>query len=288
VSKVIKGIGKAIKGVVKGITKAVKKLWKPLLIAGALYFGGAWLMGSLGSAGSAGGFFSSLGSAAKTAWTSAWGAVTKGASWMVSKVVSFGRWATGSQVTGAAGDNLMVKGDVVFNTATGEAVGSVGSSGQILLDQAAGGGGGLSPTMQYGLASGAMRYLDRRAQEQADEESRERRQSYGRLYGDDSPVESYQPTYGRPQPTAAQNAAPVETPDVLTPVAQAPPTPVADVQPQGVPGAQVQPSPPIQSNQYFQVASPDPTSAAIPDLLLPVNAQQAQIPQQAPQPQYYG
>tara|TARA_R110000868_G_scaffold10694_1_gene51949 strand:+ start:801 stop:1571 length:771 start_codon:yes stop_codon:yes gene_type:complete len=81
-SKVVKGIGRAISGVVKGVVNVVKdvaksKLGKILITAAAVYFGGAALMGGA-SASAAGGSFlsgasaglSGAASGVSTAWSS--------------------------------------------------------------------------------------------------------------------------------------------------------------------------------------------------------------------------
>lgn len=93
-SKVVSGIGNAIQGVVKGAVSVVKSIGegvgkvvksiasspigKAILIAGAIYFGGAALAGGYGSAMGGGSFFSGMGagvssaaSSLSSAWTSA-------------------------------------------------------------------------------------------------------------------------------------------------------------------------------------------------------------------------
>lgn len=66
-SKVVKGIGRAVSKVVKGVTNIVKKvakskLGKVLLTAAAVYFGGAALMGGMQGAAAGQGFLGSISS----------------------------------------------------------------------------------------------------------------------------------------------------------------------------------------------------------------------------------
>ena len=81
-SKVVKGIGRAISGVVKGVTNVVKKvakskLGKILITAAAIYFGGAALQGAMQGASAGSGFLGSISSGLSgaaqgvaNAWTS--------------------------------------------------------------------------------------------------------------------------------------------------------------------------------------------------------------------------
>lgn len=78
-SKVVKGVGRAISKVVKGVTNVVKKvakskIGKVLIAAAAIYFGGAALMGAMGTSGAAaaGGLSGLSGAAANVgaAWSS--------------------------------------------------------------------------------------------------------------------------------------------------------------------------------------------------------------------------
>jgi hypothetical protein len=85
VSGVLKGVGDAVNGAVKGVGTLAKQIWdsdvgKAIIIAGAIYFGGAALAGGYGSAGVPGGsFFSGMGTGVSSAATSleaAWNATT--------------------------------------------------------------------------------------------------------------------------------------------------------------------------------------------------------------------
>lgn len=80
-SKVVKGIGRAVSKVVKGVANVVKKvakskLGKALLIAATIYFGGAALMGGMAAPAGTGisGFLSGAGQGVANAWTSLTGA----------------------------------------------------------------------------------------------------------------------------------------------------------------------------------------------------------------------
>jgi len=88
VSGVLKGVGDAVNGAVKGVGDIAKSIYespigRALIIAGAVYFGGAALAGGFGgaSAGGIGSFFSGMGagvSSAASSLSSAWGSVLAG------------------------------------------------------------------------------------------------------------------------------------------------------------------------------------------------------------------
>lgn len=109
-SKVVKGIGRAIGSVVKGVVKAVKKvasskLGKILLTAAAIYFGGAALAGGFGSSAAGGSFLSGMGSglsSAASGISSAWTAITTGQG-LGAAGSSLGSGFTGAYGAGAAG-----------------------------------------------------------------------------------------------------------------------------------------------------------------------------------------
>jgi hypothetical protein len=83
VSGVVKGVGDAVSGAVKGVGSLAKQIYdskigKAIIIAGAIYFGGAALAGGFGSSAAGGSFLSGMGagvSSAATSLTSAWGSV---------------------------------------------------------------------------------------------------------------------------------------------------------------------------------------------------------------------
>ena len=110
-SKVVRSVGRSIGGVVKGVTKAVKgvaksKLGKVILIAAAVYFGGAAMLGASGSSGvaAAQGLSGLKGAMANVgaAWSSlgtAGSAIASGEFGAAGKAISSG--FTGTAATGA-------------------------------------------------------------------------------------------------------------------------------------------------------------------------------------------
>lgn len=117
-SKVVKGIGRAVSSVVKGVVNVVKdvaksKLGKILITAAAIYFGGAALMGGA-SASAAGGSFLSGASAGLSGAAS--GVSTAWSSLMAGNVGAAGS-ALGSGFTGAgaAGAATVAPSGLVVN-----------------------------------------------------------------------------------------------------------------------------------------------------------------------------
>lgn len=143
-SKVVKGIGRAVSKVVKGVVNTVKKVAKSkfgkILIGAALvYFGGAALMGAMGSgaAGTAG--LSGLAGAAEgisAAWTSLGTAGSQLLAGNLGNAVSaLGSGIGGSAATVGANGAMLVNGGVVGSGLTAPAVGT--TTGTV-------GGGGLT------------------------------------------------------------------------------------------------------------------------------------------------
>ena len=107
-SKVVKGVGRAVSSVVKGVGNVVKKvasskLGKVLLIAATVYFGGAALMGAMGGAaagtgvaGTLSGALSGAASGIGSAWSGLTGALSAGS-------LSGAASSLGSGFTGAYG-----------------------------------------------------------------------------------------------------------------------------------------------------------------------------------------
>jgi hypothetical protein len=83
---VLKGVGSVVTSITKGLGNVVKSigssgLGKAILIAGAVYFGGAALAGGFGSSAAGGSFFSGMGagvSSAASSLSTAWGSVLQG------------------------------------------------------------------------------------------------------------------------------------------------------------------------------------------------------------------
>jgi hypothetical protein len=84
VKGVVKGVSKVVRGVVKGVSGVVKKiagssLGRVLLAAATIYFGGAAIMGAIGGAGAGSGFLGTIGGAIKGAGAgiaNAWSGLT--------------------------------------------------------------------------------------------------------------------------------------------------------------------------------------------------------------------
>lgn len=122
-SKVVKGIGRAISGVVKGVVNVVKdvaksKLGKILITAAAVYFGGAALSGAFGGATTAAGTVATglegATAAIGNAWTSLGTAATQAA----------------GAVTGAEGASFANAGNAL-STGFGGSAATMGSEGLI-------------------------------------------------------------------------------------------------------------------------------------------------------------
>lgn len=137
-SKAVKSVGRAVSKVVKGVTNAVKKVAKSklgrvLIAAAAIYFGGAALMGAMGTSGAAaaGGLSGLSGAAANI--SAAWSSLGTAGSALMS-------------------GNLSGAGSAVASGFTGTAAGA-GSA----LATSMGGAGGLSATAggTTGLTAGA-------------------------------------------------------------------------------------------------------------------------------------
>lgn len=126
-SKVVKGIGRAVGKVVDGVKKvASSKLGKVLITAAAVYFGGAALMGGIGGATSGAGFLSGASaglSSAASGISGAWGALT-GTGGLSGAASSIGSGFTGAYGAGAAtGGSALASagGSALANTAANTA-----------------------------------------------------------------------------------------------------------------------------------------------------------------------
>lgn len=116
-SKVVKGVGRAIGKVVKGVAKVAKtivksKIGKVIIAAAAIYFGGAALLGAMGTAGgagaaatagaAAGGGLSGAAAGISSAWSGLTGAVTGGGLSSLSGVFTGGSAAAPAAIPAAA------------------------------------------------------------------------------------------------------------------------------------------------------------------------------------------
>jgi hypothetical protein len=185
-SKVVSGIGNAISGVVKGVVNVVKSvasgvgnlvksiasspLGKAILIAGAVYFGGAALAGGFGSSAAGGSFLSGMGagvSSAASTLSSAWGSVLAGNVGEAASAVG-NAWGTAGTAAGqAAGTGAMTVGataapttvaapNATIGAPTAGAPTSVANGGitQANVGSSMGGAQGLSMPASAPLASG--------------------------------------------------------------------------------------------------------------------------------------
>jgi len=140
-SKVVKGVGRAVGKVVEGVKKVAKsKLGKAILIAAAVYFGGAALMGGLNASAAGGSFLSGMGtglSSAATGISNAFSAIAGGNLSGAGTALSQG--FTGTAGTAAAqGASAAAQGAAVANAAQlAPGVGSSIGSGSVLSGTAA-------------------------------------------------------------------------------------------------------------------------------------------------------
>lgn len=115
-SKVVRSIGRSIGKVVSGVANAVKtvaksKIGKAIMVAAAVYFGGAALMGAMGTTTAAGASVSGL-QGAMTGISNAWGGLTAaGSSAMAGNFSQAGsQLAAGFQGQAAAGGSALAGG----------------------------------------------------------------------------------------------------------------------------------------------------------------------------------
>jgi len=109
ISGVVKGVVDVVGGVVKGVGDVVKSIadspiGKAILIAGAIYFGGAALMGGFGSSAAGGSFLSGMGAGIESAATSlsgAWGSIMSGNIGEAAGTIS-NAWGTAGTAAGEA------------------------------------------------------------------------------------------------------------------------------------------------------------------------------------------
>lgn len=113
VSGVLKGVGDAVSNAVKGVGDFAKDIYespigRALIIAGAVYFGGAALAGGFGSAGAGGSFLSGMGSginASIQAMADAWAQTSLGplgSAWGSAYQAGVGTASTAAQLGAAA------------------------------------------------------------------------------------------------------------------------------------------------------------------------------------------
>lgn len=152
VASVVKGVVNVVKGAVKGVGDLVKsiassKLGKAIIIAGAIYFGGAALAGGFGSSAAGGSFLSGMGagvSSAASTLSSAWGSVMAGNFSQAAGAVG-NAWGTAGAAAGqAAGTGAMAVGSAVAPTAVTAPSATIGAPTAGTATTVANGGVGTS------------------------------------------------------------------------------------------------------------------------------------------------
>ena len=151
VSGVLKGVGDVVDGAVKGVGSLAKQIYdsdvgKAIIIAGAIYFGGAALAGGFGGSAAGGSFFTGMGAGVSSAagamadaWTaSSWGPLTE--AWSTAADAGF------ATVPGAVGPGIPLTeaGSALMDAGGGEAAGTTFS-----------GGGGVGGPVYEGVGSSA-------------------------------------------------------------------------------------------------------------------------------------
>lgn len=178
-SKVVSAVGNAVGSVVKGVVNVVKSvasgvgnlaksiasspLGKAILIAGAVYFGGAALAGGFGSSAAGGSFLSGMGagvSSAASSLSSAWGSAMAGNFGQAASTVG-NAWGTAGTAAGQAATGAMtVAPTAAATTVTAPTVGAPtaavnGGITQANIGSTMGGAQGLSMPASAPLASAA-------------------------------------------------------------------------------------------------------------------------------------
>ncbi len=218
-SKVVKGIGRAVSKVVKGVTNVVKKVAKSkvgkvLLTAAAVYFGGAALMGGLNTIGTSTSFLSGMSSGLSSAATgigNAFTALTKGSFSGAGTALSEGFMGTAGSAPAAlatpaatpgmsmAPQSIVSPAQAAITQATGGAPMSLPAPAGMPPVTPAGGSGLLAKVMssQYTapalisggtqLIGGAMQgYGAQKQQERMDQKEEDKLAAYNRLFKADA------------------------------------------------------------------------------------------------------
>jgi hypothetical protein len=157
IGSVVKGAVKAVKSVVKGVGTVVKKvasskLGKAVLIAAAVYFGGAALAGGFGSSAAGGSFLSGMGTGVANAASSlstAWGSALSGNFSTAGSQLAQG--FSGNAAVAASPTNVMAGNYAVTGQAAG---GTAAGGGAAAGGTAAGGGAAAGGTAAGGTAAG--------------------------------------------------------------------------------------------------------------------------------------
>jgi hypothetical protein len=201
-SKVVKSIGRAISKVVKGVTKAVKtfaksKIGRIIITAAAIYFGGAALAGGFGSSAAGGSFLSGMGSgisSAASSLSSAWTSALSGNFGQAASTIG-NSWGAAGQAAGTAATNAgatavtaatnaaaNTAGNAAFTGATETGLATLpGDAANVLANGAAkspGLIGGLSQMGQYAAISGATQLVGGAVQGYGAQKAQEDQRNY--------------------------------------------------------------------------------------------------------------
>jgi hypothetical protein len=145
---VVKGVVNVVKSVASGVGDLVKSiasspLGKAIIIAGAIYFGGAALAGGFGSSAAGGSFLSGMGagvSSAASTLSSAWGSAMAGNFSQAAGAVG-NAWGTAGAAAGqAAGAGAMTVGAAAAPTAVAAPTATIGAPTAGTATAAANGG----------------------------------------------------------------------------------------------------------------------------------------------------
>lgn len=158
-SKVVKGIGRAIGKVVKGVVKAVKgfaksTVGKVLIAAATVYFGGAAIMGAVGGASAGTGVMGTIGGALKGATAgiaNAWSGLTAAGSAALGGNFSAAGSSLGSGFTGSYGAGQ----SAVLGSGTGLSASAGGATGLTVPSSSAATTGGSQYSLTAGSGGGA-------------------------------------------------------------------------------------------------------------------------------------
>lgn len=215
-SKVVKSVTRAVSKVVKGVVNAVKKvakskLGKAILIAAAVYFGGAALAGGFSSSAAGGSFLSGMGSGvanAASGLSSAWSSALSGNFGAAGSSLSAGFQGTTTAMQAAnagaitngmtqaqmlASQNAGISGaTAATNSAAATAFpasAGVGGGAQLALTPAQVAGsngliGGLSPMGQYAAISGGTQLVGGAVQGYGAQKAQEDQRAYEQQQAD--------------------------------------------------------------------------------------------------------
>ena len=253
-SKIVRGIGKAVSGVVKGVKKIARsKVGRVLVTAAAVYFGGAALMGAMGAGGAAAAAGTSGLAGAAANVSAAWGSLWTAGSALASGNLSGAAGALGTGMSGgvagaaqaaapAAGWTASSTGLNVLASEAPAAAASKGIIGSVLGSSPYAAPAMISAGTQ--LIGGAMQGIgQQRALREQREYDLEQAAAQRERYNTNMGTSLWGPAPTGPQPPVSP-LPPVTAP----PAVQAPQTPVAGV---GIVNRYMNPGAPMAGVQYF-------------------------------------